>query len=74
MSQGYYPSTNAGAIVWLTNYKTQIAVQGSIVGLTVFLSKNKPSLIKMIAEINNTFFRVGKSCRRFQKTTIKNTI
>lgn len=34
MSQGYFPSTNAGTLVWLTNYKTQIAVQEALLGLT----------------------------------------
>lgn len=54
MSQGYYPSTNAGAIVWLTNYKTQIAVQGPIVGLTAAqVTAAQTSVQKIIDGIND---------------------
>ena len=34
MNQPYYPASNAGAILWLNNYKNQIATQGPIAGLT----------------------------------------
>jgi len=54
MSQGYYPSSNAGAIVWLTNYKTQIAVQGPIVGLTAAqVTAEQTSVQKIIDGIND---------------------
>jgi hypothetical protein len=34
MNQAYYPASNAAALVWLTNYKSQIAIQGALAGLT----------------------------------------
>ena len=33
MYQTYYPASNASALIWLNNYKTQIAVQGPLLGL-----------------------------------------
>ena len=49
MNQAYYPASNAAALVWLNNYKTQIAVQGPLVGLTAAqVSAEQASVQKII--------------------------
>lgn len=54
MSQGYFPSTNAGAVVWLTNYKEQIAILGPVLGLTAAeVTVQQNAVQKLIDAIND---------------------
>ena len=54
MNQAYYPASNAGAILWLNNYKTQIATQGPIVGLTAAqITQQLTYIQKLIDGIND---------------------
>jgi hypothetical protein len=53
--KGYYPSTNAGAVVWLTNYKAQIAIQGAILGMTAAQITNQQNFAQnLICKIPQT--------------------
>ena len=68
--KGYYPSTNAGAVVWLTNYKAQIAIQGAILGMTAAQITNQQNfaqnLIDAIHDIEAKKAALAASVQNFR--------
>ena len=54
MYQTYYPASNASALIWLNNYKTQIGVQGPLLGLTAAqIATQVTAVQKLLDSIND---------------------
>jgi hypothetical protein len=54
MYQAYYPASNAMALIWLNNYKTQIGVQGPLLGLSAAqIATQVTAVQKLIDGIND---------------------